>query len=194
MNIGIDVDGVLIDFEERFRYKAQLFNYIERNNNEIVNKDAYIVQERYGWNNEDWKIFSNKYLIELTRESKFMPGVKEVTDLLKKEQHKLFIISARGTEFEDMITIVEKKFQEENIKFDKYYLKLKNKNREKVIKYENIDIMIDDNPNTCKMLSNNGIKTLYFRNAYGNKLEENEYLKEVKNWGEIYRCIKENYL
>lgn len=192
MNIGIDVDGVLIDFEERFRYKAQFFNYVERKNNEIVNKDAYIVQERYGWNNEDWKIFSNKYLIELTRESKFMPGVKEVTDLLKKEQHKLFIISARGTEFEDMITIVEKKFQEESIKFDKYYWKLHNKL--KAIKDEKIDIMIDDNPSTCKMLSDNGVKTLYFRNIYNNKMEENEYLKEVKNWGEIYICIKENYL
>lgn len=192
MNIGIDVDGVLIDFEERFRYKAQLFNYIERKNNEIVKEDAYIVQERYGWNDNDWKIFSNKYLIELTKESKFMPGVKEVTDLLKEEQHKLFIISARGTEFEDMITIVENKFQEENIKFDKYYWKLKNKLE--VIKDENIDIMIDDNPNTCKMLSDNGIKTLYFRNVYGNKIEENTYLKEVKNWGEIYRCIRENYL
>ena len=38
MNIGIDVDGVLIDFEERFRYKAEVFDYIERNNNEIKNK------------------------------------------------------------------------------------------------------------------------------------------------------------
>ena len=26
------------------------------------------------------------------------------------------------------------------------------------------------------------------------KLEENEYIKEVNNWGEIYRYIKENYI
>lgn len=43
MNIGIDVDGVLIDFEERFRYKAEVFDYIERNNNEIKNKESYLI-------------------------------------------------------------------------------------------------------------------------------------------------------
>ena len=51
--------------------------------------------------------------------------------------------------------------------------------------------MIDDNPNICQKLSNNNIKTIYFRNVYGKKVEESQYLKEVKNWGEIYRYIQE---
>ena len=38
MNIGIDVDGVLIDFEERFRYKAEIFDYLEKKNNEVKDK------------------------------------------------------------------------------------------------------------------------------------------------------------
>lgn len=50
--------------------------------------------------------------------------------------------------------------------------------------------MIDDNPNICQKLSNNKIRTIYFRNVYGKKLEENKYLKEVNNWGEIYRHIQ----
>ena len=36
------------------------------------------------------------------------------------------------------------------------------------------------------------IKTLYFREYPNYELEENEYLKEVHNWGEIYRYIHEN--
>lgn len=189
MNIGIDVDGVLIDFEERFRYKAEIFDYIERKNNEIKNKESYIIEEKYNWNENDWKTFADKYLIELTEESNIIPGAKEIISLLKNDGHKLFIISARGTECQEMITIVNKKLEKENLYFDKYYWKIENKL--KVIQDEKVDIMIDDNPNTCQRLSNNNIRTIYFRNVYEKKLEENKYLKEVKNWGEVYRYIKD---
>lgn len=163
---------------------------IERNNNEIKNKESYIIEEKYNWSENDWKIFADKYLIELTKESNIIPGAKEIISLLKNDGHKLFIISARGIEFEDMITIVNKKLEKENLYFDKYYWKIINKL--KVIQDEKIDIMIDDNPNTCQKLSNNNIKTIYFRNVYGKVLEENKYLKEVKNWGEVYRHIKDS--
>lgn len=189
MNIGIDVDGVLLDFEERFRYKAEIFDYLEKKNNEVKDKESYIIEEKYNWSKYDWNIFANKYLIKLSKDSNIIPGVKEVINLLKIDGHKLFIISARGTEFEDMITIVSEKFEKENLKFDKYYWKTKNKLE--IIQKEKINIMIDDNPNTCEKLSSNNIKTIYFRNAYGKKLEESQYLKEVKNWGEIYRYIQE---
>ena len=189
MNIGIDVDGVLLDFEERFRYKAEIFDYLEKKNNKVKDKESYIIEEKYNWSEYDWNTFANKYLIELSKDSNIMPGVREVINLLKIDGHKLFIISARGTEFEDMITIVSEKFEKENLKFDKYYWKTKNKLE--IIQKEKINIMIDDNPNTCEKLSSNNIKTIYFRNAYGKKLEESQYLKEVKNWGEIYRYIQE---
>ena len=51
--------------------------------------------------------------------------------------------------------------------------------------------MIDDDWRIAKTLSENEIKTLYFRDTNLVKLQENTYLKEVNNWGEIYRCIKE---
>ena len=54
----------------------------------------------------------------------------------------------------------------------------------------NIDVMIDDSYDVCKKLSSNGIKTIYFREKNMKRLEENENLKEVSNWGEIYRYIK----
>ena len=62
---------------------------------------------------------------------------------------------------------------------------------EKFAQKENIDFMIDDSYDVCKKLSENGIRTIYFRDKEMKKLEQNEYLKEVSNWGEIYRYIKE---
>ena len=120
MNIGVDVDGDLLDFEERFRYKAEIFDYLEKKNNKVKDKESYIIEEKYNWSEYDWNIFANKYLIKLSKDSNIIPGVKEVINLLKIDGHKLFIISARGTEFEDMITIVSEKFAKENLKFDKY--------------------------------------------------------------------------
>ena len=46
--------------------------------------------------------------------------------------------------------------------------------------------MIDDSYDVCKRLSENGIKSIYFRDKEMKKLEQNEYLREVSNWGEIY--------
>ncbi len=51
--------------------------------------------------------------------------------------------------------------------------------------------MIDDDWRIIKKLADNNIKTLYFRDTDLVKLEENKYIKEVNNWGDIYRIIKE---
>ena len=189
MKVGIDIDGVLIDFEERLRYSVSMFDYTQRKNSLKKVNDSYWIQEQYGWSKEQWEKFSKKYLIQLTKESCLKPGAEEVLKLLKEEGNELIIISARGTEFEEMITLVKEKINKYNIKFDKLYWKLTDKLS--ICLDENIDIMIDDNPMTCEKLSKNCIKTFYFRNIYGKQLEENNYLKEVHNWAEIYKEIKE---
>ena len=60
------------------------------------------------------------------------------------------------------------------------------KNIEETFKYYKIEKEKD-----IKRLADNEVKTLYFRDTNLMKLEENEYIKEVNNWGEIYRHIKE---
>lgn len=77
--------------------------------------------------------------------------------------------------------------KENNITFDKYFWKIENKLT--VCKKEKIDLMIDDDWKIIKQLSENKIKTLYFRDTNLKKLEENEYVKEVNNWGDIYRVL-----
>ena len=78
--------------------------------------------------------------------------------------------------------------EENNIIFDKYYWKIDDKLE--VCKNENVDIMIDDDWRIIKKLADNNIKTLYFRDTNLVKLEENKYIKEVNNWGDIYRFIR----
>ncbi len=189
MKIGVDIDGVLIDFEERLRYKAAIFDYTERKNTLSKSNDCYWVQDKYEWSPDEWDTFQKRYLLELTKESCLRPGAEEILKLLKNEKNELIVISARGIEFKEMITLVQDKINEYKIEFDKYYWRCLNKLE--ICLNENIDIMIDDNPNTCEKLSKNGVKTFYFRNIYGIQLKENQNLREVHDWGEIYRNIKE---
>ena len=94
-----------------------------------------------------------------------------------------------GREREEMKIAAEEKLQKEGLKFDKYYWKIKDK--VEIAKKENIDIMIDDTYQICKKMSENKIKTIYFRDKKMKKIEEGKYLKDVSNWGEIYRYIME---
>ena len=73
--------------------------------------------------------------------------------------------------------------------FDKYYWATENK--DEVCIRENVDIMIDDFCDKCKSIANSKIKTIYLKDAPSYDLEENEYIKVLYNWGEIYRYIKE---
>ena len=53
--------------------------------------------------------------------------------------------------------------------------------------------MIEDNPGICKKLIENKINTLYFRDKDSKKIEDNDYLCEVSNIGEILRYIVKKY-
>ena len=108
--------------------------------------------------------------------------------MLQKEGNELIVISARGGMVEEMKDVAIEKFKEEGMSFNKCYWKQDDKLE--VAQKENIDFMVDDSYDVCKKLSENGIKTIYFRDKEMKKLEQNEYLKEVSNWGEIYRIIK----
>ena len=192
MKIGIDLDGVVFDSEQTFRTYEEIFD-IEKNQNKLINKEEPKFQGRYSWTLEEQKEFS-KYYLEVSQNRPLMSGFKKVYELLKDKNIEFIVITSRGItpegEFmksmeEDALRILK----ENNIIFDKYYFKQKNK-LEVCIK-ENIDYMIDDDYKIIEQLSNNNIKTIYFRDVGLKKLEENKYIKEVNNWGDIYRFLIE---
>ena len=122
-----------------------------------------------------------------------MSGFLGVYDLLRKQtKHEFIVITARGGLVKEMKDDALRVINENNIEFDKYYWNCQNKLD--ICKKEKIDIMIDDDWRIIEKLANENIRTLYFRDTNLKKLQENEYIKEVNNWGDIYRYInKENH-
>lgn len=189
MKIGIDIDGVILDYERVLKTYGDLYDLIELKKDGIIDRNEHYLRNRYDWTEEERMNFINKYFLKLSKQTSLIPGAKDVINMLQKEENELIIISARGGMIEEMKDVAIEKFNEEGISFNKYYWKQEDKLE--VAKNEKIDVMIDDSYNVCKKLSSNGIKTIYFRDKEMKVLEQNDNLKEVSNWGEIYRYIKE---
>ena len=190
MKIGIDLDGVLFDSERIFRVYAELYDILELHQNGIIDNREVRFQERYNWSREIINNFMRKYHTKIIEEAAFMPGAKEVIKMLKNEGHELIIITARGNKKKEHIAITEDILKKNNMYiFDKYCWGVEKK--KEVCVAEKIDLMIEDSNNNCKAISDAKIKTIYFKGAPNYDMEENEYLKTLYNWGEIYRYIKE---
>ncbi|MCI8308844.1 MAG: hypothetical protein HFJ45_01210 [Clostridia bacterium] len=185
MKIGIDIDGVILDYEKGMLANAEIFDLERCGGNGKIYKDKYFAQDKYDWTEEEKKTFINENLGTISEQSSIMAGAKYVLNKLKEMGHELIIVSSRGKESDKMIDIVMEKLNKENIKFNKYYWKVSDKLQ--ICIEENIDIMIDDSPNICKKIKENNLISIYFRGIRGEHLDESEYLKEVSNWGEIYR-------
>jgi uncharacterized HAD superfamily protein len=189
MKIGIDLDGVVIDSETTFRTYEEIFDIDVLKGNNLINKEEPKFQARYNWTNEQEKEFIEKYFLTVSKESNLMSGFIGIYNLLKEQGHEFVVITARGGFVKGMKDDAIRLLEENNIKFDKYYWNVEDKLE--ICKNEKVDIMIDDDWKIIKRLADNEVKTLYFRDTNLMKLEENEYIKEVNNWGEIYRYIKE---
>ena len=189
MKIGIDLDGVVIDSETTFRTYEEIFDIDVLKGNNLINKEEPKFQARYNWTNEQEKEFIEKYFLTVSKESNLMSGFIGVYNLLKVQGHEFVVITARGGFVKEIKDDSIRLLEENNINFDKYYWNVEDKLE--ICKNEKVDIMIDDDWKIIKRLVDNEVKTLYFRDTNLMKLEENEYIKEVNNWGEIYRYIKE---
>ena len=189
MKIGIDLDGVVIDSQTTFRTYEEIFDIDILKGNNLINKKEPKFQARYNWTNEQEKEFIEKYFLIVSKESNLMSGFIGIYKLLKEQGHEFVVITARGGFVKEMKDDAIRLLEENNIKFDKYYWNVDDKLE--ICKNEKVDIMIDDDWKIIKRLADNEVKTLYFRDTNLMKMEENQYIKEVNNWGEIYRYIKE---
>jgi len=189
VKIGIDVDGVILDYMNVVRAYAELYDYCDLHKNGIRDREALKVKQRYDWTPEELKYFADKYFVELTKITPYNPLAIEIITRLKDEGYELYVISNRGLIHQEAGTIVKEMFEKSGLVFDKYFWETSDKT--KVCLENGISIIIDDSPNVCEDAVKNGITALYFREKNSKKLLETSKLYDIDNWGEAYRRIKE---
>ena len=190
MKIGIDLDGVILDFESIMNTYAEMYDLLVLKKNGVVKKEEFSYLNKYDWTIKEKEEFINKYLIKGTLNCSLVPLAKEVIDMLIIN-NDIKLITARGLLNKKTKRYVLDVLKKYDIKYNDIYFEVKNKVEK--CKELNIDIMIEDNPNNAIDLANNNIMCLYLKSNNNSPLKENKYLKEVNNWGEILRYILNMY-
>ena len=139
--------------------------------------------KRYNWTKEQAQEFLDKCLLDVERTAPLMYKAKEIMDKLKKDGHKLFIITSRGLLTQDEVEVTIKRFKSEGLEFENVVFSVHDKASE--CKKLGIDVMIEDYYDYACGLAKSGIKCLYYR---GSVLKQINHPKvtEVRNWGDIW--------
>ena len=195
MNIGIDIDNVISNFNEsllnEFLIHHQNMGYDENN---IDKKAGYITQGMFKWPAGEVKSFYHDNIERIVRHLEVKEGAKEYIDKLKENGHKIYIITGRANDdHSDPYNTTLKWLEDNNIYYDKLILtnsyEQDNHGKSKECLKHNIEIMIDDSIHICKDCFDYGITALLMDTTY-NRYETK--ITRVNNWQEIYNFI-ENY-
>lgn len=188
MKIGIDIDGIILDFERTMRAYAELYDLLILEKKGVINQEEFDYLKRYDWTDEERRNFIDNHLVYATINSTpLIPLVKEMLDFFTVEGYEFEFITARGMLKEETKEAVIQVFKKNGLPVESICWGVKDK-VQKCLEL-GITLMLEDNPNTCKLLKKAKIKTIYFRDKDNEKLKEDEYLKEVSNVGEICRYM-----
>jgi len=190
MIIGIDVDGVVVDLygwlEKRMKnHSKNLFG------KKVYFKDGKHVYERYGLNRQQDEEFWEKHIWEYAEKVKPFRDVKKYFNLLKKEGHKLYIVTSRYFAGQDnelglkMRKLIEKSLY--GLNYDKIFYTSESGGKLKVCQDNGIELLIDDSSWNIQDLSPY-IKCILFGTKY-NKWVKMDNVYRCENWKEIYKYI-----
>lgn len=191
MNIGIDIDGVIadisrfiIDFGTKFRYENNITTKICEN--------EYDEAKALGLTDEQAENFWNEYLTYYASKYPVRDFTSEVIKKLRKQGHKIFIITARNEDglppetYGTMQTMVKNWLKENDIEYDG--LEFTAGSKLPYCTKDNIDVMIDDSPTNVLDISTK-IPVLCFDNPYNKTLNGNN-ITRVYGWYEILYKIE----
>ena len=191
MNIGIDIDGVLTDFE---RYAIDYATKISVEKNWPINIDVseYMEVNAFDWNDQQAEIFWDNYFIKYLTDNPARTFASEIIKKLIKEGHKIYLITARDDDglskeyYGQMQSLTKEWLEKQNIKYHKIIFK---KEKLKPCIENNIDVMIEDSPENIDKLSKQ-IKVIKFDCQY-NKDVNNENVVTAYSWYHIYQIIED---
>ncbi len=193
MRIGIDIDNTITEVQEElnkaaYEYAIKLGKNIdnEENNLEDIKNNGDLYKKKFEFNYEELKYFLKNIQEEITNNAKPRVDSVEIIKKLREDGHKIFIITARDSEFHDDPYLLSKKWLDKNnIEYDKLIVNAREKGI--VCKNENIDVFIDDQLNNCLDVSKEGIKVIRISNENSN----NKNIVDLSSWSKIYEVIGE---
>ena len=190
MNIGIDIDNVISNFDEVLK-KEFLIHDKELRNTGMINPEAYMTKGMFDWTDDEIWTFYLENIGRITPSLDVIECAKEYIEKLKNDGHIIVIITGRDNgEYKDPYTMTKKWLKEKGIVYDKLiftngYKNGKQGKAEKCLEND-IDVMIDDSARICRECFQKNIPTLIMDKP--SNRDETE-IARVHNWKEIYEFI-----
>lgn len=191
MNIGIDIDGVLLDLE-RFAIDYGTKFCIEENLDIKINIQEYWEGLKFNWTEEQENKFWNKYIIKYFKQYPPREFASEIIKKLKKEGNKIYIITARNEEglppeeYGKSQEITKTWLNENNIEYDKLIFAPDSEKLEQCLK-NNVEIMIEDSPTNIKNISEK-IPVIKYNCSYNENILGKNIITTY-SWYQIYDII-----
>lgn len=194
MKIGIDIDDTtFLTVKSMLKY-ADIFEEeisgapTNRDSFGLI-KDRYYLKVLYGWDEKTKFAFFDKYYKNVLEECTMLPYANEVIQKLKKEGNSIHFITARLMNIKgcDTEEITKNSLDTFNIPYDSLNLHISDKLT--FCKEQGIDILIEDSYETCRELTENGIKSILMTTKMNANIDAKGIVR-VNNWKEIYKEIK----
>lgn len=192
MRIGIDIDNVISNFNERL-LEEYLKHDKELNNTGIVNENAGNIRYMFDWSEVEERNFYKENIERIAISLAPIEGAKEIIDKLREDGNHIYIISGRDNgEYSNPFKMTEDWLNKYEIKYNKLILTNAYDKHQKTIECikNEVDIMIEDSTSICVDLKNNGIRVLKMSTKFNQDTNEFEM---VYNWNEIYNVISQQY-
>ena len=193
MNIGIDIDNTITEVQDElnkaaYEYAIKLGKNIKdaQNSLEDIKNNGDTYKKKFQFSYEELKYFLKDIQEEITNKANPRDKAVETINKLRKEGHKIIIITARDSEFHDDPYLLSKNWLDKNhIEYDKIIVNAREKGT--VCKNENIDLFIDDQLNNCLDVLKEGIKVI----RISNENCTNKDIVDLNTWTKIYKYIGE---
>ena len=194
MKIGIDIDDTtFLTVKSMLKY-ADIFEEeisgIPTNRDSFgLIKNRYYLKALYGWDDETKFAFFNRYYKNVLEECTLLPDADKVIQRLKEDGDTIHFITARLMNIDgcDTENITRKSLADFNIPYDSLDLHISDKLA--FFKQQRIDLCIEDSYETCRQLTDNGIKSILMTTKMNREIDNGEIVR-VNNWKEIYKEIK----
>lgn len=192
MNIGVDIDNVIADFNGALQKEYIAFDKTLRNSG-IINKDSYITNGMFDFTEEENNTFYSKNIDRIASNLRVIDGAKEYIDKLIEDGNKIYIITGRENgEYKDPRKMTKEWLFKNQINYDKLIFTNIHDDHAKTVecKKYNIDIMIDDSSRILNDVLRNGIDVLLMETDFN---KDETKLERVLSWMEIYDKISSHY-
>ena len=181
MNIGIDIDNVLSNFNEEL-LKEFMKHDKELRNSGIINKDVYITRGMFDWPKDEFDDFYYKNIERIAQNLKVIDGAPEYIKKLREKGYKIYIISGRDNgEYSNPYKMTKDWLEKYNIQYDKLILTdvFDSAKKAKVCLENNISIMIDDSSRIQLEVDKTRVTALLMDTPYNRQIKS---LIRVHNW------------